>query len=223
MPIDKTGNHNNEKESFISKGKSNSTQGSDTKFLYGFLQTKSSGETKAQGHEQKMMEGSKKLKDKSSWSLDEAKYSGSHPAFFEYRNVKNMQRSKSDSLNIKIKDELSGITKEDNKKELRKFSSFDEAKYSGSHPAFFDARKVNEKSQSIREISKEKTKSDIGGIGKEDNGKEKSTEASPDQKRKVAAFDEAMNAGIPYGIAAASNELNENWRWSVRIKRPGKK
>lgn len=223
MPIKETGDHNNEKESLISKDKSSSNKGSDTKFLYRFFQTKSSGETKAQEHDQKMMEGSKKVKDKSLWSLDEAKYSGSHQAFFEHKNVKNMVRSKSDSLNIKTKSEINQIKKEEegNTKAIKKFSSFDEAKYSGSHPAFFDAIKINEKSRSIREIPKEK--SHIDRIGKGDNRKEKSVEELIDKKRKIEAFDEAMNAGIPYGIAAASNELNAKWNWNFRIKRPEKK
>ncbi len=222
MPIKETGDHNNEKESLISKDKSSSNKGSDTKFLYRFFQTKSSGETKAQEHDQKMMEGSKKVKDKSLWSLDEAKYSGSHQAFFEHKNVKNMVRSKSDSLNIKTKSEINQIKKEEgNTKAIKKFSSFDEAKYSGSHPAFFDAIKINKKSRSIREMPKEK--SHIDNMVKEDNRKEKNIEELINQKRRIASFDEAMNADIPYGIAAASNELKANWNWSVRIKRPEKK
>ncbi len=222
MPMNETGNNNDEKESFNSKDKSSSNKGSDTKFLYKFSQPKSSGETKAQEHEQKMMEESKKVKDKSSWSLDEAKYSGSHQAFFEHKNARNMVRSKSDPLNIRTKSEINQTKKEEgNAKVIRKLSSFDEAKYSGSHPAFFDAMKINKKSRSIREMPKEK--SHIDNMVKEDNRKYKSVEELIDQKRKVDSFDEAMNAGIPYGIAAASNELNAKWKWNFRIKRPEKK
>ena len=76
-------------------------------------------------------------------SFDEAKYSGSHLAFFDAKKV--YEKPKRELLKRKIQDERGGIEKEENKKVARKYSPFDEAKYSGSHPAFFDYKKAIEK------------------------------------------------------------------------------
>ena len=197
-----TGNQSTPKDVSGSKDRSDVAKEPDTRFLYRLPKPESSSKTGAEEHAKKMMEAG---------SFDEAINISSSSAINQFG--RKLLKSKSD---------ISG-TKKDEKKLERKYSSFDETKYSGASQAFFDTRKANEKSPLTRETAKEKTKSDIGGMGKEDNKKEKSTEALINQKRREAAFDKAIRLDIPYGLAAASNALEANWNWDVRIKRPEKK
>jgi hypothetical protein len=195
------GNQSMPKDVSSSKDRSNGAKEHNTRFLYGLSKTESSSKTGAEEHSRKMMEAR---------SFDEAMNISSSSVINHFG--RKLSKSRSD---------ISGMEKNKEKLE-RRYSSFDESKYSQTSQAFFDAKEAIKKSPTTREIDKKKENSDVGRKGKEDNKKEKSTEALINQKRMDAAFGKAMCFDIPYGIAAASNELEENWKLDIRIKSPKK-
>lgn len=198
-----TGNQNAPRDVSSSKDQSNVAKEPNTRFLYGLSKTESSSKMGAEEHTQKMMEAG---------SFDEAINISSSSAINHFG--RRLSKSRSD---------ISGMRKNEKKLE-RKYSSFDETKYSGAGQAFFDARKANEKLRLIKETSKKGTKSDIDGIEKYNNKKDANTEALLNEERIKSSLDESVRANIDFGIIDAlrdkTSQSGPSWEWSVKFKKP---